>query len=137
MIIITNHNILYITRNILVNQLSLFILFQNKFDINSLYDFYKDSYGKECELSQENGFYLSSYFDTIDYISSYMIALKLYNKTLQDKYEGFNTYKTFMMNPSTSLSTLLDTYNLNFINNNETYELVKLKSEIAYKKLIK
>jgi len=135
--LLNSNKLLYITRNILVNQMSLFILFQNKFDKNSLYEFYKESYGKECELSQEDGFYLSSYFDTIDYISSYMIALKIYNKTLQDKYEGFDTYKNFMMNPSTSLTTLLDTYDLNFINNNETYELVKIKSEIAYKKLIK
>ncbi len=135
--LLNSNKLLYITRNILVNQLSLFILFQNRFDIDSLYDFYKENVGPGYIISTQEGFYLSSYIDTINYIASYMIALKLYNKTMQDKYEGFNTYKELMMNPSLSLTQLLDTYDLNFMNTNADYELVKIKSENAYKKLLK
>ncbi len=135
--LLNSNKLLYITRNILVNQLSLFILFQNKFDIDSLLEFYKENIGTGYKISTQEGFYLSSYIDTINYIASYMIALKLYNKTIQDKYEGFDTYKELMMDPSISLTNLLNTYDLNFMNSNGDYELVKLKSEIAYKKQLK
>ncbi len=127
----------YITRNILVNQMSLFILFQNKFDLNSLEEFYKTNLGSSAALSGLNGFYLNSYFDTINYIASYMIALKLYNKTKENKYEGLDTYKNLMTDPTKSLNTLLNRHDINFIQNNESYELLKIKSELAYKKLIK
>ena len=135
--LLNSNKLLYITRNILVNQMSLFILFQNKFDINSLSEFYKDNIGSYGTISTLNGFYLNSYLETINYITSYMIALKLYNKTKEDKYEGFDTYKNFMTDPTTSLNTLLNNYDLNFINNNESYKLAKIKSEITYKKLLK
>ena len=134
---LNSNKLLYITRNILVNQMSLFILFQNKFDEKSLLEFYKEKLGEECIASPQNGFYLSGYINTIDYIASYMIALKLYNKTMYNKHEGFETYKDFMIDPSMSLTTLLDTYDLNFMDINDSYELVKIKSEIAYKKLLK
>ena len=134
---LNSNKLLYITRNILVNQMSLFILFQNRFDINSLLEFYRENLGSGYVISAQDGFYLSSYIDTINYIASYMIALKLCDKTLEDKYEGFGAYKELMQNPTTSLIDLLDKYGLNFIDNNDTYELVKLKSELAYKKLLK
>ena len=60
-----------------------------------------------------------------NYLTSFMIASKLYVDTLNNQEKGLNEYKELM------------TSNKDKLEDNSSYELLKQKSQIAYKKLVR
>ena len=72
-----------------------------------------------------------------NYLTSFMIASKLYVDTLNDQEKGLNEYKELMTSKKDNLEEFLNYGNVNFLEDNSSYELLKQKSQIAYKKLVK
>ncbi|MBQ7241040.1 MAG: hypothetical protein IJS56_06355 [Bacilli bacterium] len=72
-----------------------------------------------------------------NYLTSFMIASKLYVDTLNNQEKGLNEYKELMTSNKDKLEDFLNYGNVNFLEDNSSYELLKQKSQIAYKKLVR
>ena len=72
-----------------------------------------------------------------NYLTSFMIASKLYVDTINDQEEGLKEYKDLMTSSKDNLEDFLKSGNVNFLEDNSSYELLKLQSQIAYKRLVK
>ena len=135
--LLISNKINYINSYIWKSHLANFINSLNTFDEDSIKDYVSSSFSINCIHDDISKFRIPNVEETTNLISSFMIACNLYLETINDKEEGLYKYKNLMTSPNYDLMKFLDCNNVNFIKDNTPYDLLKIQSEIAYKKLIK
>ncbi len=135
--LLIGNKINYISRYIWQYHLANYINSLNSYNDYLIKDYVSKSLSINCYNDSTNSLHLHNVEETTNLISSFMIACNLYLETINDKEKGLNKYKSLMTSPNFDLMEFLDYNSINFMRDNTPYELLKIQSEIAYKKLIK
>ena len=135
--LLINNKINYINSYIWKSHLANFINSLKTFDENLIKDYASNSFSINCIHDDISKLTIPNIEESTNLISSFMIACNLYLETINDKEEGIDKYKNLMTSHNCDLMKFLDYNNVNFIKDNTPYDLLKIQSEIAYKKLIK
>ena len=101
----------------------------NNYSISNLKVFYDEKTLKRLKIHD--------LVTSTNYLTSFMIASKLFVDTINDQEEGIKEYKELMTSDKDELEDFLTHGNVNFLEDNSSYDLLKLQSQIAYKKLVK
>lgn len=135
--LLINNKLQYFSRLIWDLQLGKFIASLKEYDSSLINDFSIENLKAFYDEETLSRLRIHDLVTSTNYLTSFMIASKLYVDTINDQEEGLKEYKDLMTSSKDNLEDFLKSGNVNFLEDNSSYELLKLQSQIAYKRLVK